>query len=233
MSDTVLAVEDLGVRYGGVVAVNGLSLALRSGELVSLIGPNGAGKTSAVDGITGYVRAHGVVRLRGSDISASPPHLRARAGLVRTFQQLELFDDLTVSENLGIAAGRGGRGDVNRVLGLFGLAPFARTRPLDLPQGTRRLVAIARGLVSGPSVLVLDEPAAGLSPDDSSFLGSVLRQLVADGLAILLIEHDMPLVLSISDRVIVVDAGAVIAEGPPDQVRENEVVLKAYLGDPV
>ena len=230
----VLEVDHLTVRYGGVVAVNDVSLRVGPGAIVGLIGPNGAGKTSVIDAITGFAGASGQVGLAGSDIAGLAPHARVRAGLARTFQSLELYDDLSVDENVSVAALGGRRSDrheaVTRALTNVGIADL-RDRPAgELSQGERQLVSIARACAAGPSVLLLDEPAAGLDSDESVWLGERLRAIRSAGTAMLLVDHDVNLVLTVCDYVYVLDFGAVIAEGPPDAIRNDRAVAEAYLG---
>ncbi len=230
----VLEVEHLTVRYGGVVAVNDVSLLVRPGAIVGLIGPNGAGKTSVIDAITGFAGASGRIDLAGRDLGRMAPHVRVRAGLARTFQSLELYDDLSVDENVSVAALGARRSDrqeaVTRALTSVGIANL-RDRPAgELSQGERQLVSIARACATEPSVLLLDEPAAGLDSDESVWLGERLRAIRSAGAAMLLIDHDVNLVLSVCDYVYVLDFGAVIAEGSPDAIRNDRAVAEAYLG---
>jgi sulfate-transporting ATPase len=244
-----LAVTDLTVRFGGVVAVDSVSFVLRPGEVLGIIGPNGAGKTTLLDAITGFVDADaGTVALDGDRIERWAPHRRARAGLQRSFQSAELFDDLTVAENLLVSCERRSRfgavADLVRAPGprlstaaeaaveAFDLGAVLQRRPPELSFGVRRLVSVARSLAAGPSLLLLDEPAAGLSEDESIELGARIRGLAVErGLAIALIEHDMTLVLSICDRLIVLDAGRVLGAGAPADVAADPLVVAAYLGD--
>jgi branched-chain amino acid transport system ATP-binding protein len=242
-----LVATGLDVSFGGVHAVHDVSLAVGDGELVGLIGPNGAGKTTTIDALTGFVRHRGRVLIGGRDVSAEPPHRRAAAGLARTWQSLELFDDLTVEENLRVAADRSSAGStvldavrpgrrradddgVAWALELLDLAPVASTYPPALSLGQRKVAAVGRGLAARPSVLLLDEPAAGLDSTESLELGAVLRRVVDGGTSILLVDHDMALVLGVCDRLAVLDFGQVIAEGPPESVRADPRVVAAYLG---
>ncbi|MDD9372059.1 MAG: branched-chain amino acid ABC transporter ATP-binding protein/permease, partial [Acidimicrobiales bacterium] len=229
-----LEVDHLTVRYGGVVAVNDVSLRVGPGAIVGLIGPNGAGKTSVIDAITGFAGASGSVGLGGSDIAGLAPHARVRAGLARTFQSLELYDDLSVDENVSVAALGGRRSDrheaVTRALTNVGIADLRHRPAGELSQGERQLVSIARACAAGPSVLLLDEPAAGLDSDESVWLGERLRAIRSAGAAMLLVDHDVNLVLTVCDYVYVLDFGAVIAEGPPDAIRNDRAVAEAYLG---
>jgi ABC-type branched-subunit amino acid transport system ATPase component/branched-subunit amino acid ABC-type transport system permease component len=229
-----LAVEHMTVRYGGVVAVNDVSLRVDGGRIVGLIGPNGAGKTSLIDAITGFAPASGTVELAGQRIDGLAPHARVRSGLARTFQQLELYDDLSVEENVAVAAFGGQRGDrraaVGRALAGVGIAALADRPAGELSQGERQLVSIARACVAEPKVLLLDEPAAGLDTSESAWLGDRIRDLRASGAAVLLVDHDVALVLRVCDHVYVLDFGRVIAEGTPDAIRTNRAVADAYLG---
>lgn len=226
------------VRFGGVVALADVGLEVGHGELVGLIGPNGAGKTTFIDAITGFVRCEGNVELDGQRLSRLAPHLRARRGLARTWQTIELFDDLTVRENLAVVATQNaddGRAASNAsatddALASMELEPVADAMPDELTQDERKRVGIARALVARPRLLCLDEPAAGLDARQSEALGVQLRGLADAGTSILLIDHDMGLVLRICDRVVVLDFGRVIAQGPPDQVRDDARVIAAYLG---
>jgi sulfate-transporting ATPase len=245
-----LEVRGLSVRFGGVHAVADVSLELRAGEVLGLIGPNGAGKTTLIDAITGFVRARGEVCLNGVSIERWSARRRACAGMGRSFQSLELFESLSVRENLRVASERRDPGayvsdlvwpqraplTAAAVLALreFGLEPDLDRRPEELPYGRRRLVAIARAVAARPSVLLLDEPAAGLDDEESAELGRLIRRLADEwGLAVLLVEHDVGLVMRVSDRVVVLDEGRQLAEGPPEEIRRDRAVIAAYLGEPV
>jgi branched-chain amino acid transport system ATP-binding protein len=241
----VLATTGLSVRFGGVHAVEDVDLAVEEGQLVGLIGPNGAGKTTYVDAITGFVRYTGRVELDGRDLAGLPPHARARLGLARTWQSTELFDDLTVRENVEVGAERpsflaltaevvGRRIPAaeapDEALRLLELTAIADAMPAELTQGQRKLVGVARAIAMRPRLLCLDEPAAGLDTRESEDLGRRLRRIADGGTTTLLIDHDMGLVLTICDRIVVLEFGKVIAAGPPDEVRRDERVVKAYLG---
>ena len=229
----LLKVNGLSVSFGGVRAVREVSLEVRDGELVGLIGPNGAGKTTLVDAVTGFVPFTGSVELDGGDISKLPAYERARRGLARTWQSTELFDDLDVSENLTVATAHGNaaNGDAAATLALVGIEWAAAAMPTELSAGQRKLVGVARALAARPKVVCLDEPAAGLDTTESDELGATLRQLGDQGQSMLLIEHDMGLVMSICDRVVVLEFGQVIADGPPEVVRADPRVIAAYLGE--
>lgn len=235
---------DLSVRYGGVLANDAVTLHVDAGEVVGLIGPNGAGKTTFVDAITGFTPSSGEVFLGGRRLTRGPHH-RRRAGLGRTWQAGELFDDVTVADNVAVAArtvglrtvlqdltGRGTRrqAEESAALELLGLAADADRRPSELSLGRQRLVGVARGVVGGTRVVLLDEPAAGLDTLESVELGHDVRRLAETGLGVLLIDHDMALVLETCDRIYVMDFGSVIASGTPAQIRRDPRVLAAYLG---
>jgi branched-chain amino acid transport system ATP-binding protein len=245
MSD-VLAATQMSVRFGGVHALSGVDLAVAEGELVGLIGPNGAGKTTLVDAVTGFVDYTGRVELDGRNLAGLRAHARATLGLSRTWQSSELFDDLTVRENLAVASRRPSLWEtakevvtdsppsdaeaVDEALELVELGWAAGLMPSDLSQGQRKLVGIARAVAMGPRVLCLDEPAAGLDTGESEELGRRLRGLADGGLSTLLIDHDMGLVLGICHRIVVLEFGKVIAAGSPEAVRRNPKVVTAYLG---
>jgi len=241
----MLQVEELTVRYGGLAAVDRVSLDVEEGSIVGLIGPNGAGKTSFIDALTGFTPSAGSIRLGGEAIETLPPHQRARRGIVRTFQSLELFDDLSIRENLAVAADRprwwttivdavrphrGHDDDVEWALDAVGLGGFGDRLPTELSNGPRHMVALARALVSRPRLALLDEPAAGLDTAETAELADRLRALPGLGVSVLLVDHDMGLVLGVCDTVSVLDFGVVIASGPPAQVRADPAVIGAYLG---
>lgn len=235
-AEVVLEVEQLTVRYGTVMAVDNVSFDVHAGEIVGLIGPNGAGKTTAIDAISGFTSAKGTVSLAHKRIDGRKPYQRIRAGLGRTFQAIELYDDLSVAENVVVgltAAGRAHDGDtgaVRETLELLGLTAVAHRAAGSLSQGQRQLVSIARAIVGRPTVLLLDEPAAGLDSTESLWLGERLRAIRESGVSILMVEHDMGLVLSLCDRIHVLNFGRLIATGVPSDIRSNPDVSQAYLG---
>jgi branched-chain amino acid transport system ATP-binding protein len=242
---TLLSVENVSVRYGGVSALSEVSLDVGEGRLVGLIGPNGAGKTTFVDAVSGLTPARGRIVLDGKDLSALSPHARVRRGLARTFQSNELFEDLSVAENLQVTAEPPGWrtqlgeslgrrrarhpavADALAALGLDGLADASAE---ELSQGQRKLVGVARALAGRPRVICLDEPAAGLDTTESMELGRRLRTVADAGTALLLIDHDMGLIMGVCDHVVVLEFGKVIAAGPPEKVRNDPAVIAAYLG---
>ncbi|MFI2436189.1 ABC transporter ATP-binding protein [Streptomyces sp. NPDC018693] len=242
---SMFKVRSLGVSYGGVHALSDVTLDVAEGQLVGLIGPNGAGKTTFVDAVSGLVGARGRVELDGEDLTGMPPHARARRGLARTFQSSELFEGLTVTENLRVTAEQptwlrafgetlGRRtpppSAVADALTTLGLQDFADASPAELSQGQRKLVGVARALAARPRIICLDEPAAGLDTAESAELGRRLRAVADAGTALLLIDHDMGLVMGICDHLVVLEFGKVIAAGPPSRVRDDPAVITAYLG---
>ncbi len=243
----LLETAQLTVTFGGLRAVDDVSLDVEQGKLVGLIGPNGAGKTTLIDGLTGFVPIAGSINFDGRDLTSAGPHERARAGMVRTWQSLELFDDLTVTENLRVAAepssAKGFVYDLFRpnrtkvidtvedALRRLDLVDVAHRVPGELSQGQRKLIGVARALAAGPKLVLMDEPAAGLDTAESQELGKRLRKIVEDGTTIFLIDHDMGLVLTVCDYVYVIEFGRLIAQGTPAEIRTNERVITAYLGE--
>jgi len=244
----LLEVEKLSVAFGAVIAVNDVTLSVEEGTLTGLIGPNGAGKSTLIDAVTGFNNARGDVRFAGSSIRSLAPHRRAEAGLARTFQSLELFEDLTVTENLLVAAQRPKWSTVlrdmtlprvpadlheriQRVLALLGLEERANTPVEDLSLGDRKLVTVGRALAGRPRMVLLDEPAAGLDVNDSEVLAGRLRRVVDAGITVVLVDHDMGLVMGVCDVVHVLDFGRLIASGSPAEIQANPTVIQAYLGE--
>ncbi|WP_223204788.1 ABC transporter ATP-binding protein [Gordonia jinghuaiqii] len=244
---TLLETGGLSVRYGGVSANSDVDLTVCAGEIVGLIGPNGAGKTTFVDAVTGFTRSTGTVSLRGARLEKATPHRRRRAGMARTWQAGELFTDLTVAQNLAVAVqpvglramladvvngSRPPADVIDKALGLVGLGDAADALPGELTLGQQKLVGVARALVGGTQLVLLDEPAAGLDTHESRDFGAELRRIAATGIGILLIDHDMSLVLDVCDRIYVLDFGRVIASGSPAAIQDDPAVVSAYLGSP-
>jgi sulfate-transporting ATPase len=229
-----LEVEHVTVRYGGVVAVSHVSLHVDAGTIVGLIGPNGAGKTSLIDAVTGFAHADGEIRLHGDRIDGLAAHQRVRRGLARTFQALELYDDLTVDENISAAvfstAREHGQRHVDAALARAGLTELRDRTAAELSQGERQLVSIARACAAQPNVLLLDEPAAGLDAADSARLAGRIRDIAASGTAVLLVDHDIALVLGVCDYIYVLDFGELMLEGDPATIRHDRGLADAYLG---
>jgi branched-chain amino acid transport system ATP-binding protein len=235
-----LAVDEVSVRFGGLQAVDAVSLEVAAGEVHGLIGPNGAGKTTLFNVITGLQRPTGGRVLLGShEVTRFKPHARARLGLGRTFQRLELFGSLSARDNVQMAAevqrhklanGRGAAEEADYQLARVGIAHVADEPTDSLPTGLARLVEMARALATAPSVLLLDEPSSGLNVEETRALGEVLTQLASEGMGVLLVEHDMALVMAICARVDVLDNGVMVARGDPATVQADPVVRAAYLG---
>jgi len=230
-----LAVDQVSVHFGGVAALSGVSLRAEAGVVTGLIGPNGAGKTTLFNVITGLQRPNGgSVSLDGVDVTRTRTYRRARLGMARTFQRLELFSTLSAADNVRVgleASGRGaGASAALDLLERVGVAEEAAASVSSLPTGSARLVELARALSTEPKVLLLDEPFSGLDEHESAVLGRLLTSLAAEGRAILLVEHDTDLVLQICSTVHVLDFGQIIASGPPDDIRRDGAVQEAYLG---
>lgn len=254
MSQPLLAVEGLMMRFGGLLAVNNVALELRSQEIVSLIGPNGAGKTTVFNCLTGFYKpTGGTIKLRDQHLEGLPGQKIARMGIVRTFQHVRLFREMTVIENLLVAqhqhlksglfsgllktpAFRKGESEaLDRAatwLARVGLLDLANRQAGNLAYGQQRRLEIARCMVTRPEILMLDEPAAGLNPRETHELDELIAELRNDHqVSVLLIEHDMKLVMGISDRIYVVNQGTPLANGTPEEVRNNPDVIRAYLGE--
>ena len=250
---SALVLEQLTVRFGSVVAVDAMDLTAQEGQITALIGPNGAGKTTTFNACCGLLRpASGRVVLFGEDVTKLAPAARARKGLGRSFQRLELFDSMTVAENvaLGLESGLAGQSwlrclagsrketrqvteAVEESLDTCGIIALAGSRAGQLSTGQRRLVELARALAGGFPLLLLDEPSSGLDREETERFGQILRQVVDGGRSILLVEHDMELVLSVCDYVHVLDFGVHVFEGTPAEVEASPVVRAAYLGEEV
>lgn len=241
----LLRTQGLSVSYGGVKALIDVDLEVAEGQLVGLIGPNGAGKTTFIDAVSGFAPARGTVELAGVGIQGLPAHERATRGLGRTWQTADVYEELSVRENLAIAADRPRGWDairellsgqrrassqVDETLSLLGISELADMQPDELSQGQRKLVDVARAIAGRPKVLCLDEPAAGLDTSETGVLAGHLRDVVAAGITLLLVDHDMSLVLGVCDHVVVLDFGQVIASGTPAQIRADDAVIRAYLG---
>jgi ABC-type branched-subunit amino acid transport system ATPase component/ABC-type branched-subunit amino acid transport system permease subunit len=247
-ADIVLEISGLTVKYGGLVALNDANLSVRQGEIVGLIGPNGGGKTTFIDAVTGFTSAQGEVVFKDHSLSGLSPHIIARRGLRRTWQSVELFSDISIADNLLVAIeGSTIRGtlrdlvfpvqnkrerDVSQALAAVGLNVSAKTETSELSLGQQKLLGVARALVAEPTLLMLDEPAAGLSSSETEALGRQIVEISQTGVSILLVDHDMDLVLKVCDRIFVLDFGRIIASGTPDEIRANPAVIEAYLGAP-
>jgi branched-chain amino acid transport system ATP-binding protein len=245
--------DGITLRFGGITALSGVGFQVRRNSLQAVIGPNGAGKTSLFNVITGFYRMDdGEVHLEGKRISGLPPHGVARNGIVRTFQNLEIFTNMTVLENVltgGHLLGRYGPADfffrtprffreerelrarAEAALDFVGLSAQRDLPAGQLPFGSQRLLEIARALSAQPRILLLDEPAAGLNMKETAALGELIRRIVSRGVTVVMVEHDMDLVMRISDRILVLNYGEVIASGTPAEVQRDASVVAAYLGE--
>jgi len=248
----LLTLSSVGKNYGGLAALSGISFSVLEGEILGLIGPNGAGKTTLFHVITSIVRpSHGEIRFRGSRITGLPPHQVARQGIGRSFQNIRLFDKMTVLENVMVGrhgksrAGTWGavfrtrgeraeerriRGEARELLRFVGLSGAEQLLAGELPYGRKRRLEVARALAGDPKLLLLDEPAAGMNDAETREIHELILSIRERGVTVLLIEHDMSLIMRVCDRLIVLNFGEMIAEGPPDRIREDPVVIEAYLG---
>jgi branched-chain amino acid transport system ATP-binding protein len=251
--EALLEVRGVGRRFGGLQAVADLSFSVAAGSIKAIIGPNGAGKTTLFNLVTGYARPDtGTIRFRGERVEGLPAHEVAGRGMARTFQQIQLVPGMSVLDNVltgrhrhtraGFAAGmlrlpgamREGRAARERcleTLAFLGLAGFANDEAVSLPYGQQRLVELARALACEPALLLLDEPAAGLNMRETEELAATIGRIKAAGLTVLLVEHDMGLVMNISDEILVMGAGRRVAEGEPRAIQRDPDVIRIYLGD--
>jgi branched-chain amino acid transport system ATP-binding protein len=250
---SLLKVHGVTKRFGGLTAVDDVSFEVHSRTIKALIGPNGAGKSTLFNAITGFEHADsGSVTFDGAEIGAMKPRNVVRAGMARTFQNTQLFEGMTARENVmvgaqahqrqGFAASafrlpfalaeeRSAADEAGRLLRVIGIEEWAETRSGDLPAGIRRLVEIARALATSPRLLLLDEPAAGLNSTETHELVEALYRVRDAGITVLVVEHDMGLVMEVSDEIVVLDRGRKIAEGPPRLIQKDPVVIAAYLGE--
>ncbi|NDK91286.1 ATP-binding cassette domain-containing protein [Gordonia desulfuricans] len=252
--ETLLAVDDLTVEFGGLAALDSVGFEIRRGEILGLIGPNGAGKTTCFNAITGvYKPSRGVVTFDGTVLRKTKRHEITRLGIARTFQNVRLWGEMTALENVCVGTDarhktsvfggifrtprhyREERDAVDRGMALLefvGIGPRAAEKASNLPYGDQRRLEIARALATEPKLLCLDEPAAGFNPREKDALMELIRKIRDDGYTVLLIEHDMRLVMGVTDRIVVLEFGRKIAEGTPKEVRDNPAVIAAYLGVP-
>lgn len=250
-----LSLEHVRIQFGGLVAISDMSFTVNEGELVSLIGPNGAGKTTAFNIITGYLRpGKGEMSYRGLPLTGLKPHEVASRGIVRTFQRTSVFQTSTVFENVMIGLHRRGtsrlwdtllalplerrsekelRSRANEILETVGISHRASEIAGGLAYGDQRLLGVALALAADPSMLLLDEPVSGMNATETSRFMELLARLRHRGMSILLVEHDMPMVMGVSDRIVVLNYGRIIAEGSPSAIRDNPEVIRAYLGEGV
>ncbi|RTL64167.1 MAG: ABC transporter ATP-binding protein [Pseudonocardiaceae bacterium] len=254
VGDTLLAMDDVTMRFGGLVALDSVSFEIHRGEILGLIGPNGAGKTTCFNALTGVYRpTSGRVLLEGQPLGRRSRHQITRLGIARTFQNIRLFGEMTALENVVVGADarhrtsvigallrlprhhREERAAIDRAMALLefvGIAGRAAEKARNLPYGDQRRLEIARALATEPKLLCLDEPAAGFNPAEKDNLMGLIRKIREDGYTVLLIEHDMRLVMGVTDRIVVLEFGRKIAEGLPHEIRENPAVIAAYLGVP-
>lgn len=250
---SLLSANNITRRFGGLTAVDDVSFDVHEGTIKALIGPNGAGKSTLFNALTGFDSPDtGSVVFAGRELVGLKPRTVVRAGLARTFQNTQLFDNMSTLENVmtgalahrtagflsaalrlpaSVRADTEAMNESGRLLRLIGIDEWAHVRAADLPSGIRRLVEIARALATGPKMLLLDEPAAGLNATETGELVHTLRRVRDAGITVLVVEHDMGLVMDVSDEIVVIDRGRKIAEGPPRMIQKDPVVIAAYLGE--
>lgn len=251
--NTILEVKNLTRRFGGLVAVNNINFTVNKGEILSVIGPNGAGKSTLFKLISSFLKTSGgEVIFKGEKISNLSPHVVARKGIVRTFQETTIFSSMTTRENIIVAhhlrakaslsgyfwgSAKARRDEIlfaesaDEIIAFLGMESIADELASNLPQGNLRALGIAIGLATNPEILLLDEPFAGMNHDETMQMVDLVRNVQKErGVTIMLVEHDMPAVMKISDRIVVVNFGEKIAEGTPSEIRDNEKVIEAYLG---
>jgi branched-chain amino acid transport system ATP-binding protein len=253
LGEVVLSIEHVAVHFGGLVALSDLNFTVTDGEIVGLIGPNGAGKTTAFNVFTGFLQStDGEVRYRGTLLNGLKPHEIVGLGLVRTFQRTSIFQNNSVLENVLIGLHRRGRSTLwdtllgtprekaaerefvdqaDEILRLVGLDRRAAEVAGALPYGEQRLLGMALALAAQPSMLLLDEPVSGMNPSETAKVMKLVETIRASGVTVLLVEHDMPMVMQVSDRIVVLNYGRIIAEGPPAVIQRNPDVIRAYLGE--
>jgi branched-chain amino acid transport system ATP-binding protein len=252
-AEITLSIEHVAVHFDGLVAISDLDFTVREGEIVGLIGPNGAGKTTAFNVFTGFLKpTAGEVRYRGTLLNGLKPHEIAGLGLVRTFQRTSIFQNNSVFENVLTGLHRRGRSTLwatllslpseraseaeladraREILRVVGLERRAEELAGALPYGEQRLVGIALALAAEPTMLLLDEPVSGMNEAESARVMRLVETIRASGVTVLLVEHDMPMVMQVSDRIVVLNSGTIIAEGPPAAIQNNPDVIRAYLGE--
>jgi len=228
---SLLSAHDVKKTYGGFVALNRVNLSIEQGEIRALIGPNGAGKSTLIDVMSGRGRSQGRIEFKGRDISALTPSQRRHVGISRSFQKTSIFPNLTVRQHIELAARATGSQDTDAVMEEFGLKEYASDLASDLGYGDQRRLDLATAMTGAPSLLLLDEPAAGLSVEESKRMAAHLRELAnRHGVTVVLVEHDMDVVFTVADRISVLHLGQLLAEGEPAGIRKNDADRRAYLG---